>query len=157
MGVGWQDENGKRKPKPLSNRNDGATWNNGPSAWDSYFITYAYESYEVYNTVSNISNVRLDLCAWHGSDHLGHIPTSMLYGCQLLFEYISKGTIFHVGGAPRNGVQQRCIHGICLLVFLILIRRYIFRSIASPKYKAFGRHMYSRKTQWAYAIWWGWL
>jgi hypothetical protein len=74
MGVGRQDENRKRKPKPLSNRNlfNGATWNHGPSAWDSYFITNAYDSYEVYNTVSNISNVRLDLCAWHGSDHLGY-------------------------------------------------------------------------------------
>ena len=52
MGVGRQDGHRKRKPKPLSNSNNGATWNNDASA---YYITYAYK---VHNDVSNISNVR---------------------------------------------------------------------------------------------------
>ena len=85
----------------------------------SYFIAYVYDSYKVYNTVSNISYVRLDLCAWHGSDHLGYsniyaIWVSTTFRVHFEGNHLSRGRC--TSEIPsRNGVQQRCIHGICLL------------------------------------------
>jgi hypothetical protein len=139
----------------------------------SYFIAYVYDSYKVYNTVRNISNVRLlDLFPHPTTPLLPPHHTTLRISTLRIYPNIYAiwvSTTFrvyfegnepsfmwevHLGMVCSSGAYT---HGICLLVFLILIHRYIFRSIASPRYKTFGRHMYSRKTQWAYAIWWGWL
>jgi len=96
--LGGRTKTEKEKPKRLYQT--GVTVQRA-SAWGSHHITY---SYEVCNAVRNISENRLYLCAWQGSDNLGCTYTNIYpRWCQLRFHDSWTGTIFNVGGASRIG------------------------------------------------------
>jgi hypothetical protein len=117
--------------KTECNKNDGATRNYGPSTWDSFFITYAYDSYEVYNTLINISNVRSDLCAWHVSVHLGYsniydIWVSTTFRVRFEGNHLSRGRCSseRCAAAVQTRYMLTCISDINPSIYIFEVLRH---------------------------------